>query len=270
MPRVRFPACSWFTSSRISRLERHGRRHTETQSLTVTTSAPRTAMGAGLTISPGPRLSRLDRWSSPAGFSGVELMAVVAIIGLMVLVTAPAMLNFYAAMKVRTASHRLMSHLRLCRQVSVSHRTDVLMELQANNGTTTPEYKAWEEKGGNMTRTAAGADGVPGTEDDENWVIPRENQLAIDKVIFLDAYDDTSPSTPEPPGTSVLDSDKKLLLRFSSNGRVARLDTSDGSSEPYTMLRMRLQKRLNSSRMDTWDATLYPLGKVGSDFTHGP
>jgi hypothetical protein len=196
-------------------------------------------------------------------------MAVVALIGLMVLITAPSMLNFFSAMKVRTASHRLMSHLRLCRQVSVSRRTDVLMEVQATNGATTPEYKAWEEKGGNMTRTANGADGTAGTEDDENWVIPRENQMALDKVIFLEAYDDTTPSTPEPPGTSVLSGDKRLLLRFSSNGRVSRINMADGTSVPYTMVRMRLQRRINSSRVDTWDATLYPLGKVGSDFTHG-
>ena len=202
-----------------------------------------------------------------AGFSLSETLAVVAIIGLMVLITAPAMLNFFNSMKVRTAAHKMMSHMRLCRQISVSRRTDVLLQVQADGGSGNANYKAWEERNSNIVRNANGADGTANTEDDERWVIQNESQLAVEKVKFPDIYDDTTPATPTPPGTTVLDSSKIVLLRFSPTGQVARLDTTSGAVQPFTLMRLRIERQINGTRKDVWDATVNQAGKVASDFT---
>ena len=216
-----------------------------------------------------PVRARRARRSGGHGFSTTELLAVVAIIGIMVLVTMPAMINFFAAMKVRTAAHRLTSHMRLCRQVSVSRRTDVILELQANNGATKPQYQAWEERGGNLTRTANGADGTANTEDDENWVIKTEKQMGLDAVKFVDAYNDDTPENPNPTGTSILDTNKKIFLKFSPNGRVVRVDATHLSPgfTTDTLVRMRLEKQITRTRKDVWDATINQSGKVATDFT---
>jgi hypothetical protein len=185
----------------------------------------------------------------------------------MILMTAPAMMNFFSSMRVRTAAHKMMSHMRLCRQMSVSRRTNVLLRIQADGGTDGSHYKAWEERNSNLVRNANGADGTAGTEDDERWVIKNESQFALDVVKFPDIYDDPTPATPTPPGSSVLDTDGVVILRFTPNGQVARLDTTTGAVQNFTVIRLRLERKVHSSRKDVWDSTVNQSGKVGSDFT---
>ena len=204
------------------------------------------------------------------GFSVSEMLAVVAIIGLMVLITTPAMLNFFSSMRVRTASHKMMSHMRLCRQMAVSRRTDVLLKIQADGGSGDANYHAWEERNSNLVRNPNGADTTANTEDDERLVIKTEKQFVLDKVLFPEVYDDPTPVSATPPGTSVMDSGKIVLLRFRPNGQVARLDTTSGVVQSFTLLRVRLERRINGTRKDVWDATLNQAGKVGSDFTREP
>ena len=208
------------------------------------------------------------------GFSAAEMMVVVALIGLMVLVTTPALLNFFATMKARTASNRLASQLRLCRQVAVARRTQVLMEMQRTNGTTTPTFKAWEEKSSpaNIVRDANGVDGTAGNDDDENWVVKPDKQMGIDGVTFLDSYNDTTPADPSDAlGSSIMDGTGKMTLRFYPNGTVLRINRSspysDVGSPADTLIRMRLQRRVNNTRTDNQDVTINRAGKVGADFT---
>ena len=219
--------------------------------------------------------SRLARRAHRSrGFSAAEMMVVVALIGLMVLVTTPALLNFFASMKARTASNRLASQLRLCRQVAVARRTQVLMELQRTNGSTTPVFKAWEEKSSprNIARDANGADGTAGNDDDENWVVKSDAQMGVDGVTFLDSYNDTTPADPaDALGSSIMDGSGRMTLRFYPNGQVMRINRSspfsDVSSPADTLIRMRLQRRVNNTRLDNQDVTINRAGKVAADFT---
>jgi prepilin-type N-terminal cleavage/methylation domain-containing protein len=202
-----------------------------------------------------------------AGFSAVEMLAVVALIGIMVLVTTPAMMDFFNAMKVRTAAHRFMSHLRLCRQVAVSRRTEVLMELQRTHPGSTAGYKAWEERNDDLLRDDNGVDAAD-ADDDEKWVIKDEKGMETDRVTFIDSYNDITPSIPgDDPGTSVMGGNGRMILRFFPNGQVVRVAANGDSIVTDTLLRMRLQRKINGSRMDRHDVTINRAGKVGSDFT---
>jgi prepilin-type N-terminal cleavage/methylation domain-containing protein len=216
--------------------------------------------------------SRRPAWTRGGGFSAVELMAVVAIIGILVLVTTPAFMNFYNSMKVRTAAHRVQSHVRLCRQVAVSRRVNVVMQLQRNAGAVKPTYQAWEEKNwsaGNVpARNPNGVDAVAGTADDENWVVRPENTMAVDKVTFVDSYNDTTPEDAlDAPGASVMSGSGLMWLLFQANGQVVRLTAAGGNvSPPDTAVRMRFTRPITRSRVDQWDITVNRAGRVGSAF----
>jgi Tfp pilus assembly protein FimT len=202
------------------------------------------------------------------GFSAAEMMAVVALIGIMVLISAPAFLTFYNSMKVRTASHRLMSHLRLCRQMAVARRTEVIMVLQRTNGATTPYYQAWVERSHDTTRDADGVDNTLNNDDDEVWVIKSEKQLAVDRVTFVDTYNDTTPNDPsDDPGSSVMDTGGIMKLRFLPNGQVMRVAADGTSVVTDTTLRMRLTRPIRGSTVDRQDVLVNRAGKVSNQWT---
>ena len=216
--------------------------------------------------SPRGLLSRAAR-----GFSAAELLVVVAIIGMMVLVTTPQLINFWKGMKVRTAAHRLMSHLRLCRQAAVSKRTPVLLQLQRTNGSTSATYKAWEERSAgpnnNLVRNPNGIDGNVNTIDDERWVIRDERTIGVDRVNFVDSWNDTTPTDPtDAMGSSIMNGSGVMYLKFLPSGLVVRMADDNSRIESDTQIRMRFQKQISSARVDQWDVTLNRVGKVSTDF----
>lgn len=206
------------------------------------------------------------------GFSAVELLVVLFIIGILAAIGGPSMLTFFSSMKIRTAAQRLQSHCRLCRQMAVSKRINVVMELQRTTGSATPSYKAWEERSttlvDRLTRQPNGADATANTVDDERWIIKNEQQLAIDRVKFTDSYNDTTPDDPDGVGASIMSSGGVMHLRFGPNGQVSRLDevTGDDVSPGDTQIRMRLRRKVTRTRVDQWDVTLNGIGKVGYQF----
>jgi prepilin-type N-terminal cleavage/methylation domain-containing protein len=59
--------------------------------------------------------------SSQAGYSLVEMLTVIAIIGILALVTVPAFMNFYMANKVKTSVRNFSTDLRRVRQMAISN-----------------------------------------------------------------------------------------------------------------------------------------------------
>ena len=217
-----------------------------------------------------------SRGHATAGFSAVELLVVLFIIGILAAISGPSMMTFFSGMKIRTAAQRLQSHLRLCRQMAVSKRIDVVMLVQRTNGTTTPYYQAWEERSstlvGRLTRQPNGADNTANTVDDERWVIKKEEQMAVDKVKFTDTYNDTTPDDPNDAVSGTIMSSSGLMhLRFGPNGQVTRIDETTGAdvSPSDTQVRMRLRRKVTRTRVDQWDVTINGIGKVGSNFYKG-
>lgn len=66
------------------------------------------------------------------GFSLAEMLVVVAIIGMLSLVSVPAFINYQRTMKLRGAVRTLNTDIRNCRQMAISRNVIVRMELGAD------------------------------------------------------------------------------------------------------------------------------------------
>lgn len=216
--------------------------------------------GAGTGIAPGQR-----------GFSLAEVLVVVGLIGIIVLFSTPALLDFFRSMKVRTAAQRVVSNMRLARQVAVSRRNHVTMVIEASD--TSPTYRAWEDTELDNTRDANGVDNVAGNDDDEPWVVEPDQQLEINQVKLPDVYNDTTPNTANDQFTasdSVLEADATVTLRFFPNGQVQRIGTDGTPVATDTLLRVRMDGTVGPDRLDRWYAGVNRPGKVQTDFIRDP
>lgn len=204
--------------------------------------------------------SRLRR-AGLRGFSVTEMLTVLALMGLLVAVSAPAMLNFFQSMKVRTAAQRMVSHLRLCRQVAVSRRDNVTMRIE---GKAIPsQYLAWEDKVVDQAYDANGADNTVGNDDDEVMVVKADRQLRGDAVEIKDVF--YTVTSAETPANSAMNSDM-AYLRFYPDGTAVRLD---GSSNPVTtdwQVVIRMEGEVAGRYIDRWDVMINRAGKVETHF----
>lgn len=201
-----------------------------------------------------PALPFLRRRRAEAGFTAVETLIVLALLGMMMLMSIPALMDFFRAIRVRAAQERLVSQMRLCRQVAVTRRSSVVFEAQGKAIGST--YRAWEDLDLDYVKDS-----------NEPWVVREDRQLEQDRVNLVEVYNDTTPGNGhDATVTSVLESNT-LRLRFYPNGQVLRVN--QGTGEPVqndTILRMRLRGLVNSSRCDEWEVTFNRPGKVGGDW----
>lgn len=204
------------------------------------------------------------RRPSGRGFSVTELLTVLAIMGMMIAISGPAMLNFFQAMKVRTASQRMVSHVRLCRQISVSRRDNVTMVIEGNG--LPPSYSAWEDKVVDQAMDANGEDDVANNDDDEVWVVKTDLQMRGDAIRIVDCFNDTTPTDPlDSPGSSIMVSNQ-LKLRFYPDGTVVRLNDQENPVTTDTLIRIRIEGNVGRQYVDRWDVTLNRAGKVDTNF----
>lgn len=70
--------------------------------------------------------------SAQRGFSLVELLTVVAIIGILSLVTIPGFINLYRARKLKTSLTKVANDLRSARQLAVTSSTTVRIAYAEN------------------------------------------------------------------------------------------------------------------------------------------
>jgi prepilin-type N-terminal cleavage/methylation domain-containing protein len=73
------------------------------------------------------------RNNASRGYTIIEILVVVAIIGIMSLVTVPAMVNFQRANTVKAALRSFTSDIRNCRQRAISRNSQVRLELDSSN-----------------------------------------------------------------------------------------------------------------------------------------
>ena len=190
------------------------------------------------------------------GFTAVEMLVVLALLGLMMLMSLPALMDFFRSIRVRAAQERLTSHIRLCRQIAVTRRAHVVLEVEGKGSPST--YRAWEdlESPPDYTRDA-----------DEPWVVREDVQLEQDRIHISDVYNDATPGNQHDDTiSSVLESDK-VVFRFDPNGQVLRINQSDQTEYTGdTVLRIRLRGLVNSGRCDEWEVSLNRPGKVSANW----
>lgn len=67
------------------------------------------------------------------GYTIIEILVVVAIIGIMSLVTVPAFMNFQRSNAVKSQLRSFTSDIRNCRQRAISRNSQVRLELDSSN-----------------------------------------------------------------------------------------------------------------------------------------
>lgn len=87
-----------------------------------------------------PSRRTIDRHRS-GGYSLMEILVVIAIIGVLSLVTVPAFMNFQRRNQVRSALRTFTSDLRSFRQLAISK--NVYVRVQFEN---TRDYAAWQSR----------------------------------------------------------------------------------------------------------------------------
>jgi len=192
------------------------------------------------------------------GFTAVETLVVLAILGLFFLMSIPALMDFFRAMKVRTASQRMTSHFRLSRQVAVTRRARVAMEIEGKDAEF-HTYRAWEDQDADFIR-----------DPDERWVVREVQQLRQDSVWVSDTYDDTTPASGHDESPTSLMPGDILRLWFYPNGQILRVTgtppSDDGDvQQGDTLLRTRLRGRVSAERCDQWELSYNRPGKVSTD-----
>jgi prepilin-type N-terminal cleavage/methylation domain-containing protein len=199
---------------------------------------------------------RRRRSSSRAGFSAVEMLIVLALLGMMMLISIPALMDFFRSMRVRTGAQRFVSHIRLCRQIAVTRRARVAMTITGSGNTVDPEYHAFEDGNNDFTQAS-----------DEVDVVRRDTQLKKDYVWISDIYNDDTPADDHDSSIdSVIDANE-VKLWFYPNGQVLRVEGDPAVAQTTdTMLRIRLHGRINASRCDEWEVSLNRPGKVATDY----
>jgi prepilin-type N-terminal cleavage/methylation domain-containing protein len=111
---------------------------------------------------------------SSRGFSLAEMLVVVAIIGMLSLISVPAFINFRASNTFRSALRVFIDDVRFARQYSITHSLDVRIDLDATGSTTTSKNYAFYSSPDNGTTwnvlTIPGANGNVKTLPQQVWI----------------------------------------------------------------------------------------------------
>ncbi len=130
---------------------------------------------------------------SSRGFSLTEMLVVVAIIGLLSLISVPAFINFRASNTFRSALRVFIDDIRFARQYSITHTVDVLIDLDPPGNTSTSKHYAFYSSPDNGTTwtvlTVPGANGNVKTLPQQVWIdsapsIPLSGGAANGQVVL--------------------------------------------------------------------------------------
>jgi type IV fimbrial biogenesis protein FimT len=112
------------------------------------------------------------RINASRGYSLVEILVVVAIIGIMSLVTVPAFMNYQRSNTIKASMRSFTSDIRNCRQRAISQNSQVRLELDS-----TKVYKFYEKPNAG---TWGALNGFSGTG-------PGQNLKTLDKGVTFSA-----------------------------------------------------------------------------------
>jgi prepilin-type N-terminal cleavage/methylation domain-containing protein len=111
---------------------------------------------------------------SSRGFTLAEMLVVVAIIGILSLISVPAFINFRASNTFRSALRVFIDDVRFARQYSITHTVDVRIDLDAPGNTSTSKNYAFYSSPDNGTTwtvlTIPGANGNVKTLPQQVWI----------------------------------------------------------------------------------------------------
>lgn len=104
----------------------------------------------------------MQQRSSRSGYTLVEMLTVVAIIGILSLIGIPAFMNFQRANSFRSAMRQVSTDLRAARAMAIQQAFDVRVEFQTGS-TAAKEYRFFSSRDNGTTWTALRLRGAPET-----------------------------------------------------------------------------------------------------------
>jgi len=176
-----------------------------------------------------------------AGYSLTEMLTVVAIVGLLALVTVPSFITFYQSNKVKTSVRNFVTDLRACRQLAIS--TGKQTKLGYNTGPT-----------GTRSYTLYQGDSAFGLVQGATWkVLPNNRGVKfLDDVIYFPAKTNASPQD-----FTDYDQDGDLDLVFYPDGAVKMPPASLSAAAVTIQTDQNVPKR-------QYQIILSPSGKVST------
>jgi prepilin-type N-terminal cleavage/methylation domain-containing protein len=124
------------------------------------------------------------------GFSLIEMIVVVAIIGTLSLVSVPAFINFQRTQRIRGALRTFAQDIRVARQIAISRNTITRIEVISNN---TYQLLRSDDEGETWIRQpfkiGGGDDATSGS------IRYLDNLVRIDSVTFADDTTDDDANT---------------------------------------------------------------------------
>lgn len=170
---------------------------------------------------------KMKRWSAqPAesGYSLIEALVVIAIVGAISIVTVPNFMQMYQSSKVKAAVRQFASDLRGARQLAVTNNTRTMVSM----GTTAAEkhrYWIYEEVGGawQLRIPASG-----------KQLEPESNQPTVYFAQVANGFTDTQSS------------DGRADIIFLSNGTILDTVANPFPSSPFTTVKTDLSIPRNS------------------------
>lgn len=182
------------------------------------------------------KLQALPSRHSQRGYSLAEMLVVVAIVGILSLVTVPSFLSMYQSGRIKAAARTMTSDIRTARQMAITNYTRV--KISFGTGANVHHYEMFREQRDRLSNTST-------------WVFVRRGDLssvlfvnsttfqdaitgddALKDIVFLPngtvSYDGVRPGLP--PGTTHLElkTNQKVpkqtyQLKFEFSGNVTLL-----------------------------------------------
>ncbi|HVS14967.1 MAG TPA: GspH/FimT family pseudopilin [Thermoanaerobaculia bacterium] len=207
-----------------------------------------------------PRLPQLPvarsnrRVDEGGGYGALELIAALAIVGLVTLLTLPSVLEWSAAQRVEAAAAELVGTLRLARTYAMRHSANVALKFHletAETGITRVWFALYRDGDGDGVRNDDLARGV-----DPRVTRPRQLATFGSRVRFGFPAG-TVPSDPSDPGRRLDRLDDPIRFNRSDLASFGPLGTSTPGSLYVTDGRrlavVRVQSRAGRVRVLRWD-----------------
>jgi prepilin-type N-terminal cleavage/methylation domain-containing protein len=149
-----------------------------------------------------------------AGYSLPEMITVVAIIGVLALVTVPSFISYYQSNKVKSAMREFTADVRRARGLAISRGTQMKLSFGTGSGQRTYQLFAGDSAFGTVGtwRPVIGSNTVRLIQPDDTVRMPQSIRSLEDVVYFPSGASQTFTD---------LDSDGKIDVVFFPDGRVA-------------------------------------------------
>lgn len=161
-----------------------------------------------------------SRRPDAAGYSLVEMLVVIAIIGVLALISVPSFMSMRNSAKMKAAMRTFTTDLRSVRQLAITHGRQVKLTYEPGPGKRTYDYL--------MSDRAYGV--VP----DANWTpmtgpgsVPRRETKLLADVVYFPA---NSAPTPQTFTDLNVTPDGRLDLIFFPDGRVQMPGSATGAT----------------------------------------